>query len=432
MKARRPGLRARLMLSFTVLLAAILVAAAGLVIATARRAVAQEMDATVTLAATLLGTTLPARENAAELLRRLAPVGVLRHLCLRPVYSYAPVVPCSESVPAAPAWFAALVTPENPPAKRLRISNSRVALLIQADPADEIAEAWVDVRGLLGLIVLFYVLALVLAYRTLGRMTNPVARISTALDQVEHGDFAQRLPPFNLPEFDRIASRFNLMAGTLERARAENQRLHRHGLRIQETERAHLARELHDELGQSLTAIRADAAGILAQRERLSAEAVESAQAIADVAGRIYDQTRIMMRRLRPPGLDELGLAAALEENLTGWRRLYPKVDYRLAVAGELDALDPELAINTFRIVQEALTNAHRHAQPDSIAVDLRLTAEDIRITVADNGRGFDVGSTPAGMGISGMRERAELLGGSVEIASQAGGTRVLARLPAK
>lgn len=426
------GLRARLMLSITVLLAAVLLAGTALVIGNARHAVRQEMDATVALAAALLGNSLPQGVRTHRLLQRLSTVDGLRHLCLRPVIGASAEKGCPHTAtPQAPAWFTALTRPRDPPTRRVEITGSEEAILIQADPADEISEAWHDVRGLLALILLFYFVTLAVVYYALGRTTTPIQRISTALADVEQGAFHRRLPDFKLPEFQRIVHQFNGMANALERTRAENQRLHRHSLNIQEDERANLARELHDELGQSLTAIRADAAGILTRADRLPETTLESARAIVAVAGRVYDQSRGMMRRLRPPGLDEFGLGAALEENLAGWRRQHPQIEYCLETDTGHAQLDADLAIHVFRIVQEALTNIHRHADAGKVSIGLEVTTDTLRVRIEDSGRGFDTNTVRPGIGLSGMRERAELLGGEFTLASsRAGGTRVQVLLP--
>lgn len=420
------------MLFITLLLALILLAATALVIQNARIAVSQETEATVSLAAALLGRTLPRHTDSNNLLRQFTPGEQLRHLCLRLILPRTPAPTCADiTPPGTPAWFAALTRPEQAAETVLDIEGQPGRILIHADPADEIAEAWRDVRGLLALILLFYSVSLAAVFRSLGHITRPVHSISAALAGVEHGEFERRLPAFDMPEFDRLAARFNLMVATLERTRDENQRLHRHSLRIQETERQRLARELHDELGQSLTAIRADVGGILAREDSLPADVAESARAISDVAGRIYDQARSMMRRLRPPGLDELGLAPALEETVAGWQRQNPDVGYHLTPASDLSGLDPEIAIHVFRIVQEALTNAHRHASPGTIRIRLAGKAEQVTATIEDDGDGFDPARMSTGVGISGMRERAELLGGKLQIDSRPGrGTRVHASLP--
>ena len=419
------------MLAVTLLLAVILVAAGWLVIHNAQRAIAEEMESSVTLASDLVETSIRSDGEALAAAQRLAAIGHLRHLCLSLVSAGDNSNECPAGDGAdAPAWFAAMTRPDALPDRRISVS-AHEAIVILADPDDEIAEAWQDTRGLLALLVVFYGATIVIVYRLLGRAIVPVQRIDAALARIEHGDYAIRLPTFVLPEFDGIAAQFNHMAETLAAARSENQRLRDHSLRIQEDERRSLARELHDELGQSLTAIRADAAGILARREKLPDGVPESAEAIAQVAAGIYDQTRLMMRRLRPPGLDELGLDAAIEEHVAGWQRSH--ADIELVYDGDeaLSDVPAPVAIHVFRLVQEALTNALRHGQPRRIDVALGARANRLHVTVSDNGRGFDPAARRPGLGLSGMAERIELLAGQLQIDSRPGhGTRIHADIP--
>ncbi|MES1928782.1 methanol utilization control sensor protein moxY [Salinisphaera dokdonensis CL-ES53] len=419
------------MIAVTLLLAAILLAAGWLVIHNAQRAIAEEMDSSVALASDLVETSIRSDGEALAAAKRLAAIGHLRHLCL----SLVPLTGDGGECPAgdgadAPAWFAAMTRPNSLPNRRIVVAPD-YAIHILADPDDEIEEAWQDTRGLLALLLVFYGATIVIVYRLLGRAIVPVQRIDAALARIEHGDYAIRLPHFSLPEFDGIAAQFNHMAETLAAARSENQRLREHSLRIQEDERRSLARELHDELGQSLTAIRADAAGILARRERLPDGVAESAEAIAEVAARIYDQTRLMMRRLRPPGLDELGLDAALEEHIAGWQRTHPAIEIAYTGDDTLSDLPSPAAIHVFRLVQEALTNALRHGQPKRIDVALGTSAGRLRLTITDDGRGFDPAARRPGLGLSGMSERIDLLAGQLHIdSSPGGGTRVRADIP--
>ncbi|WP_255211235.1 histidine kinase, partial [Methylogaea oryzae] len=169
---------------------------------------------------------------------------------------------------------------------------------------------------------------------------------------IEQGDFANRLPDFSAPEFSRIAQAFNYMAHALEKAREENRALARHSLAIQEEERRHIAQELHDELGQSLAAIKAMAAslhppvthGILGQ----------AADAITATCDHLFDVVRGMMRRLRPSLLDELGLTAALEDLLDGWRQRCPGIEWEFHGDDGVDDCAGNAKIQVFRIVQEA------------------------------------------------------------------------------
>jgi len=427
----RLRLRQRLMISVTLLLAGILLAAGWLIVANAHSAIADEMSSSVTLATDIIEASLADGEASVTAARRLRDIGQLRHLCLSLIRDDNAPPGCPTKPPlSAPAWFAALTRPDTLPETRIAVTPD-LEIRILADPDDEIDETWHDTRGLLALLLTFYLAILAIVYLLMGRAMVPVRRIDTALQRIERGDYATRLPTFSLPEFDGIAGQFNHMAETLAAARDENHRLRDHSLRIQEDERRSLARELHDELGQSLTAIRADAAGILARGDRLPSGVAESATAIADVAARIYDQARLMMRRLRPPGLDELGLSAALEEHVASWQRSHGDMAFRFDNQGSDDSLSPEVAIHVFRLVQEALTNIVRHAQACAVDVELQLAPGQLKVSIKDDGCGFDPANHRPGLGLSGMAERMELLNGRLRVNSAPDrGSRIEAVIP--
>lgn len=420
------------MIAVTLLLAMILCAAAWLVIHNAQRAVTEEMQASVALAGDLVENSIRSDNEALAAARRLSDIGHLRHLCLSLVARTepSPSACANDETAEAPGWFAALIRPDALPERRLAVAPD-YAMVIVADPDDEIAEAWQDTRGLLALLVVFYLATIAVVYRLFGRALVPVRRIDAALARIEHGDYAIRLPRFSLPEFDGIAAQFNHMAAALDAAQRENRRLREHSLRIQEDERRNLARELHDELGQSLTAIRADAAGILARGEKLPPGVAESAEAIATVAGRIYDQTRLMMRRLRPPGLDELGLDAALENHIASRQRSHRAVTLTYTGSDRLAEVPTPIAIHVFRLIQETLTNALRHGAPTHIGITVALDANRLQVDVRDDGRGFDTNAYRPGLGLSGMAERIDLLGGRLHIGSRRDhGTHIHAEIP--
>ncbi len=197
----------------------------------------------------------------------------------------------------------------------------------------------------------------------------------------------------------------------LQSALADNRRLARATLALQEDERRRLARELHDELGQALNALRLEA---LSLRD-LPGAAGEAGERMADQAGRAYATVRDLMHRLRPVALDELGLVAALEACLDVWRRAAPQLQLRLAVAGDVEGLDEATNLAVYRVVQEALTNCLRHAQARRVDIDLTRgpDAPELLLEIRDDGRGVPEGAVPnRGFGVAGMRERIELLGG--------------------
>ena len=190
---------------------------------------------------------------------------------------------------------------------------------------------------------------------------------------------------------------------------------------VQEEERRYLAQELHDELGQCMTAIQADAENIVELSRDSSPKVGTSARAIVNVSTRMYDVVHSMMQRLRPSVLDNFGLVAAIEEELDGWKTRYPKVNCRFEKHGDLHDLGEQINISLYRIVQESLTNIAKHAAADRVALSLSHTDGMIRLNIEDNGRGMDVNILTRGLGLIGMRERAEALQGSFLITSTVG-----------
>jgi signal transduction histidine kinase len=200
-------------------------------------------------------------------------------------------------------------------------------------------------------------------------------------------------------------------------------------LRARETEARRIAHELHDEAGQLLAALHISLDDLVAQVPAQEA----SFQKLRGVLDRVEAQLRRLARELRPTILDDLGLAPALEWLAQG---LAERRDVTIAVDAPEARLAPEAETAFYRIVQEALTNALRHARPRRIAVEVREEGPHIRAVVRDDGQGFDVEAAWAergdrGLGLIGMRERAEALGGTLEIRSTPGdGTEVCVRVP--
>jgi two-component system sensor histidine kinase UhpB len=214
---------------------------------------------------------------------------------------------------------------------------------------------------------------------------------------------------------------------------AENQRLALRYVDMQEHERKTLARDLHDELGQYVNAIKLDAVSIReAAMER--PEIAATARAVIDNVDRVYEVLRGLIRQLRPVGLDELGLAAALENCVNEWRSRLPATQIEMTCGPELDALAESAALVLFRLVQEALTNVARHSRATKVKIQIgpAVAAPGIDIRIADNGRGADLHVRQHGLGLIGMRERVAALGGSIAVANSSGaaGFEVRAFLP--
>jgi two-component system sensor histidine kinase TtrS len=218
----------------------------------------------------------------------------------------------------------------------------------------------------------------------------------------------------------------------------ENRFLIRKSLAVQEEERRHLARELHDELGQCITAIQADAETIRDVAGRKDNLIDSSVKAILAVSAHLYDVVHCMIQRARPGVLDDLGLVIALEDLVNDCRSRFPGVTYQLTARGELGALGEQTNITVYRIVQECLTNIAKHAGATRVSIELAAGADEtpptrgeVTLRVRDNGRGLQSTGNGRGLGIAGMRERVEALGGQFAVlGTPGGGVTVSAVIP--
>ena len=438
------SLRFRINVLITFLFVTILALGAVLVIHNAKRAVLEETQSTARLALQLLEVAYGSSDAGSEPLRarlrhQMAGLDSARHLHVALIEGdgeqpLADLRPAADS--GAPGWFARLVAPGAIEFRRTvtNVAGAPAELLVRADPADEIAESWEDARTVLGLVLVFALIANGLVYFTIGRWVRPVERIVAALDRIEQGEYKARLPAFHLPELHAVADKVNHMAGVLERSREENRYLRQRSLAIQEAERRALARELHDELGQSISAIEAVAVSI-EQAGTRDSQAAAAAGTIASISSQMYAVVRGMMRRLRPVVLDEFGLERALQELADGWNERHADAFCRLTTAGALAAVPDAIAIHVYRIVQEALTNASRHSNAGEVAVHVERRcvagADTLAVEIRDDGVGFDAGTPHDGLGLRGMRERVDALRGTFEIGSGAGqGVAIAAVIP--
>jgi two-component system sensor histidine kinase UhpB len=269
--------------------------------------------------------------------------------------------------------------------------------------------------GLAAMLVLNLVL-LRRSFRPLGRLTS----VMRGVDPLRPGERAT-IDAAD-PEVAGLTAAFNDMLGRLELERRESAR---RALAAQEAERRRIARELHDEIGQALTAVVLQLDRVGRGVEDGVAEARESVRAS-------LEEVRGIARRLRPEALDDLGLPsalAALTNDVT--RRTGVHVERR--IMPELPPLDPEEELVIYRVAQEALTNVVRHAEAPVAHLALDLGTARVELTVRDAGAGFDPVAATSGAGVVGMRERALLIGAELEVSSVVGeGTSVRLRLAAR
>jgi two-component system sensor histidine kinase UhpB len=213
----------------------------------------------------------------------------------------------------------------------------------------------------------------------------------------------------------------------LETVLTTNRRLTQEYLRLQESERKHLARELHDQLGQYLNAIKLDAVSIQDCAQREPELLHGSAEKIIEAVNHVHGVVSDMIGRLRPVGLDELGLVAAIEHCVDHWQQRLPQTRFTLSVVGEFDGLEESLAITLYRLIQEGLTNVYKHAQAQQVDIILErrelppAPAPNILLRMSDDGRGMVPTAATSRFGLSGMRERVAMAGGHFELQSTPG-----------
>ena len=220
----------------------------------------------------------------------------------------------------------------------------------------------------------------------------------------------------------------------LERALAANRELAQDTLRIQEEDRKHVARELHDELGQYLNAIKLDAVMLQDAATASSDDVFVATRAIIRMVDRLHAVVSRMIADLRPVALDELGLIAAIEHHLEEWRRRLPNLDVHLRTSGDFNGLDETVSLTLYRLIQEAITNVSKHASASRVEIVLEAAhgaLDEVRLTISDDGCGMDLERSSSGHGLRGMRERVELAGGEFKLESAPGrGLRLMAHSP--
>lgn len=251
-------------------------------------------------------------------------------------------------------------------------------------------------------------------------------------DEILARTFADQLALMTLGERQRQRAH----AAQIETARllAENRQLARRLLTAQEEERRYLARELHNELAQYITAMRTEAQRLILLAGNTAPVIQEGATALSSLCERTHDLAREVLRGLAPTLVYETGLADALRELVESYKRHHGRIRFRLVTAGRLESLDSQVAIAAYRVVQEALTNTVRHAAPTTVFVGVRRPTPQhgmLRISVRDNGCGFELKTVPNALGLIGMRERVQALDGELRVRSRpGGGTHIEARIP--
>lgn len=343
----------------------------------------------------------------------------------------------------APRWFTALVAPQ-PAMQSVEFPGGRLEL--HSNPSRAVIDAWDDfiLLGAVSLGMLVVVNGLV--FWLVGRSVRPFPRIVQALGEIEGGRLDATLPPLPGREAGAIAAAFNRMVAMLqahleaekravraEQALSDKRELGRWLEEHIEQERRAIARELHDEFGQSVTAIRSMALSVAHRVAAQDAASAEAARTIAQESSNLYEAMHGLIPRLTPLVLDNFGLAEALADLAQRTHRTHPDVVVHVEAQPVGMALSGDMSLALYRAAQEGLTNALRHGQPQRVSIRLHRDGAALRLDVMDDGRGLppEGSQRPGHYGLRWIAERAEGLGGRFEIGpATPRGTRLSVVLP--
>jgi two-component system sensor histidine kinase UhpB len=443
------SLRLKIILLVTALAAAFLAALVLQEIDATRRSVREEMVASNRVAAQLLRRLSSVYQQAGGegMLSFLSDLGRVRANDITLTRNDGQVLyrsppPVYKQGRSAPPAFVELVRPE---VQRQEFKLPGALLVVQADPSRAILDGWDELVLLLGAGGLATLLTSALVLWLVARALRPFPTILDGLARLEAGDYAARLPPLPGREAHAIGDAVNRMAAAVEdhvqvrlrafeaeRRLAQSREFGRLVSQHTEAERRAIARELHDEMGQSVTAIRSLATALAGKLAKGDAQGSQTATLIADEAGRLYDAMHGIIPRLTPLTLDSLGLADTLADLVQQTRAREPQVQLHYAPHALPAALDAEGALAAYRVVQEALTNALRHGRATRIAIELGGDDGLLEVSVTDDGEGLPADWQRAGhYGLRGLAERVEALGGRLEVGPAAPrGARVRATIP--
>jgi two-component system, NarL family, sensor histidine kinase UhpB len=342
-----------------------------------------------------------------------------------------------------PAWFVALVHPEKTAVNvPISIHGKAGSLVITSHPNDEMTEIWDGIVTQLQVGSAIAVALFLITMMVVSRALAPIQALSEAMTKIESGGYDTRVKPDGPPELAAICTKLNHLAAALGDAVDDKRRLAERVVSLQDVERKEIARELHDEFGPYLFALRAHASAltrIIDARVPDTDALRRHGVAILEQVNALQQFNRRVLEKLRPVGLTELGLRKALDALLRLWGEAHPGVVIETAIAPSLGETGETADLTIYRTVQEALTNVFRHAGATSVSVTIEPAGQlsgirrdgrgGARVRVCDNGRGLSP-DHKLGLGLIGMRERILALGGTLTVASTDRGVTVEAMVP--
>ena len=375
-------------------------------------------------------------------LRRLRHVSITREDNAAGASPPAGPADMGDDAHSVPVWFVSLIHPEQSSVRvPVSIHGKPSALVITSIPNDEIAEIWDGIVTQIEVGSAVAVALFLIMMTVIGRALKPLEGLSQAMTRIEAGAYDARVEPSGAPELAAICRRLNHLAATLGEAVEDKRQLAERAVSLQDLERKEIGRELHDEFGPYLFALRAHAGALmrLADAREPNPDALRKhGAAILEQVNALQQFNRRILEKLRPAGLAELGLREAIGVLLRLWNESHPEITIETNISQALGETGETADLTIYRVVQEALTNAFRHAGATEVNVSIEPAQRPAgargnrgyaKVRVCDNGRGLQP-DQKFGLGLTGMRERLLALGGTLSVASGEGGVTIEAMVP--
>jgi two-component system sensor histidine kinase UhpB len=329
-----------------------------------------------------------------------------------------------------PAWFVDLLAlPEVARHTPIMIQGERVGdLIFEPGMAADLYEKWIGFLAIVASGVALTLVTLVITYLTVDAALRPLRELGTGLARLRDGNY-DKIVCSGPPEIRESCDAANELADTLTHLDRENRNLLRKMVSIQDDERRDIARELHDELGPLLFAIRANVVAMVDAGATGQDEFDSPPQKVLQSVEALQSTNRRILDRLRPMHIEELGLQSSIQKLLRGVRSQVPAIDVAFEMDSALNAVDAVVAQTVYRVLQEGITNVLRHAQATEMRLAATVSDGQVLVEISDNGVGMPA-NVVIGRGLTGMRERVRALGGRFDLSRSDGRTIVRCSLP--
>lgn len=328
-------------------------------------------------------------------------------------------------------WFDELIgTPAIGASFPVMIADQRVGdIVFEPGLMPEYSERRVGFVLISGATLALLALSGAIAFIGAGTTLGPLRSLGAGLTRMRQGNYGQLIPAAGPPEIRQSCEEANELARTLNQLSQDNRSLLRKMVSLQDDERREIARELHDELGPLLFGIRANTIALLEAMPPGQDSLVGFAEGTLQSVEALQQANRRVLDRLRPLHIQELGLEKSIHAMLQNARSQAPRLKLTAHIDPQLNAVDGLLSRTVYRVIQEGVTNALRHAGAQTIKVNAVLADGQLKVDICDDGVGFPPDQV-FGRGLTGMQERARALSGTLELLREDGRTCVRCRLP--